>query len=145
MKIQNEINYEILSIKLSKIPIPSNLIRKLISMLQREIIKKFRDKLHKIKPNTFILDNIKKRYESFKKFKNSEYELLNLDEKVQEIEKLKQSADHNFIDNVYFEKEFEYKLLLNTFIYFTQKLHYQKSNSTHFSKKNQQTNLLFIK
>ena len=133
MKIQNEINYEILSIKLSKIAIPSNLKRKLLSILQREIIKKFRDKLHKIKPNTFILNNIKNRYESFKKFKNSEYELLNLDEKVQEIEKLIQSADHNFIDNVYFEKEFEYKLLLNTFIYFTQKLHYQKSNSTHFS------------
>ena len=134
MKIQNEINYEILSIKLSKIAIPSNLKRKLISILQREIIKKYKDKLHVIKPNVFILNNIKKRYESFKKLKRQEYELLNLEEKVQEIEKLILVTNHNFIDNVYFEKDFEYKLLLNTFIYFTQKLHYQKSNSIHFSK-----------
>ena len=85
MKIQNEINYEILSIKLSKIAIPSNLKRKLISILQWEITKKYRDKLHKIKPNFFILNNIKKRYESFKKQKKFEYERLNLEEKYQEI------------------------------------------------------------
>jgi hypothetical protein len=42
VKIQNEINNELLSIKLSKIAIPSNLKRKMINILQREIIKKYK-------------------------------------------------------------------------------------------------------
>ena len=67
MKIQNEINNELLSIKLSKIAIPSSLKRKLINILQREIIKKYKFYLHKFKPNLFILNNIKKRYDSIKK------------------------------------------------------------------------------
>ena len=134
MKIQNEINYEILSIKISKKAISSNLKIKLISILQREIVKKYKDNLHKIKPNDIILNNIKKKYESFKKLKKSEYDFLNLEEKYREIEKLLCFNNNNFNDNVYFEQEFEYKVLLNTFIYFTQQLNNQKSNSTHFSK-----------
>ena len=60
IKIQNEITNQILSIKLLKIAVPSNLKRKLISILQREVIKKYINYLHKVKPNTFILNNIKK-------------------------------------------------------------------------------------
>ena len=67
IKIQNEITNQILSIKLLKIAVPSNLKRKLISILQREVIKKYKNYLHKVKPNSFILNNIKNKYESFKK------------------------------------------------------------------------------
>ena len=60
---------------------------------------------------------------------------LNLESKAKEIDIAKPEDNNNFIDNVYFEKDFELKSLLNTFIYFTQKLRYQKSNETHYSKK----------
>ena len=133
--IQNEINNELLSIKLTKIAIPSNLKRKLINILQREIIKKYKFYLHKIKPNLFILNNIKKRYDFIKKSNIKLYTDLNLESKAKEIDIVKPEDDNNFIDNVYFEKDFELKSLLNTFIYFTQKLRYQKSNETHYSKK----------
>ena len=135
MKIQNEINNELLSIKLSKIAIPSNLKRKLINILQREIIKKYKFYLHKVKPNLFILNNIKKKYDFIKKSNSKLYTDLDLESKAKEIDIVKPEDDNNFIDNVYFEKDFELKSLLNTFIYFTQKLRYQKSNETHYSKK----------
>ena len=135
MKIQNEINYELLSIKLSKIEIPSNLKRKLINILQREIIKKYKYYLHKVKPNLFILNNIKKKYDFIKKSNSKLYMDLNLESKLKEIDMIKPEDDNNFIDNVYFEKDFELKSLLNTFIYFTQNLRYQKNNETHYSKK----------
>ena len=134
-EMQNEINCELFSIKLSKIAIPSNLKRKLINILQREIIKKYKFYLHKVKPNLYILNNIKKRYDFIKKSNSKLYVDLNLETKAKEIEIVKPEDDNNFIDNVYFEKDFELKSLLNTFIYFTQKLRYQKSNETHYSKK----------
>ena len=135
-KLESEIRYELLSIKLSKIAIPSNLKRKLINILQRAIIKKYKDYLHKVKPNLFILNNIKKRYDTIKKSNNKLYKKLNFDTKVKEVDIVKPDDSDNFVDNVYFEKDFELKGLLNTFIYFTQKLRYQKSNETHYSKKN---------
>ena len=135
VKIQNEIDNELLSIKLSKIAIPSNLKRKMINILQREIIKKYKYYLHKVKPNLFILNNIKKRYDFIKKSNSKLYMDLNLESKAKEIDIAKPEDNNNFIDNVYFEKDFELKSLLNTFIYFTQKLRYQKSNETHYSKK----------
>ena len=137
IKIQNEINYEILSVKLSKISVPSNLKRKLISITQREIIKKYKNNLHKIKPNAFILNNIKKRYENLKKQNNKIFESLNLEEKFNEINNISTYVTYNFIDNVYFETNFSFKSLLNAFLFFTQKLHYQKSNETHYSNQNQ--------
>ena len=132
LNIQKEIDFEILSIKLSKIAIPSSLKRKLITILQREIINKFSEHLHKIKLNSFILNNIKKRYEALQKQDIQLFNSLNLGQKYNEIIKLQLPPD-NTIDNVYFESEFDLKNLLNTFIYFTQKLHYQKSNETHYS------------
>ena len=59
MNIQNVINNQIFSIKLSKITIPSNLKRKLINILQREIIKKYKSYLHKVQSN--IINNIKRK------------------------------------------------------------------------------------
>ena len=135
-KLESEIRYELLSIKLSKIAIPSNLKRKLSNILQRAIIKKYKDYLHKVKPNLFILNNIKKRYDTIKKSNNKLYKKLNFDTKVKEVDIVKPDDSDNFVDNVYFEKDFELKGLLNTFIYFSQKLRYQKSNETHYSKKN---------
>ena len=135
LKIQNEINYKILSIKLDKTVNPSSFKGKLIKILQREIMKKYKDNLHKIKSNDFILNNIKKRYESFKKQKKDVYEQLRLDIKFEDINSKKPETKDNFIDKVYFEKDFEYKCLLNTFLFFTQKLSYQKKNETHFSNK----------
>jgi len=135
LKIQNEINIELLSIKLSKKAIPSNLRRKLLNILQREIIKKYKIYLHKIKPNAYILNDIKKRYNFIKKSNNKLYTELNLESKAKEIDIVKTEDDNNFINNVYFEKDFELKRLLNTFIYFTQQLRYQKINETHYPKK----------
>ena len=137
IKIQNEINYEILSLKLPKISVPSNLKRKLISITQREIIKKYKNYLHKIKPNVFILNDIKKKYENLKKQNNKIFESLNLEEKFNEINNISTYVTSNFIDNVYFETNFNLKNLLNAFLFFTQELHYQKSNETHYSNQNQ--------
>lgn len=136
-KIQNEINYEILSVKLAKKSVPLNLKRKLISITQREIIKKYKNYLHKIKPNVFILNDIKKKYENLKKQNNKIFESLNLEEKFNEINNISTYVTCNFIDNVYFETNFDLKNLLNAFLFFTQELHYQKSNETHFSNQNQ--------
>ena len=135
--IKLKIDNEILSIKFSKIAVPSNLKRKLISITQREIIKKYRNNLHKIKPNIIILNNIKKRYESLKKQNKETYMTLNLEKKVNEIDNINPDVKYDFVDNVYFEANFALKSLLNAFIYFTQKLHYKKSNETHYSNKNQ--------
>lgn len=133
--IQNEINNELLSIKLSKKVIPSSIKRKLSIILQREIIKKYKFYLHKVKPNLFILNYIKKKYDFIKKSNSKLFMDLNLESKAKEIDIVKPEDDNNFMDNVYFEKDFELKSLLNTFIYFTQKLLYQKGNETHNSKK----------
>lgn len=133
MSIQYKITNLILSIKLLKIAVPSNFKKKLIAILQREIIKKYRNHLHKIKPNTIILNNIKKRYESFKKKDKNSFQALNLAEKVNTIDNIVPEKDYTFIDNVYFENKFDNKILLNTFLFFTQKLHTLKSNETHYS------------
>ena len=137
IKIQNEITNQILSIKLLKIAVPSNLKRKLISILQREVIKKYKNYLHKVKPNSFILNNIKKKYESFKKQNKGLYTSLQLDEKVNIIDDILSEKNENstFIDNVYFDQNFDNKNLMNTFIFFTQKLHFGKSNETHYSNR----------
>lgn len=134
--IENEITNNLILIKLSKISIPSNLKRKLISILQREIVKKFKGYLHKIKPNNMIINNLKRRYESFQKINNEIFEKYKFEEKIIEIENIESNVDSSYVDNVYFESEFSYKSLLNTFIYFTQKLRYEKSNETHYSNKN---------
>ena len=133
MSIQCKITNLILSIKFLKIAVPSNFKRKLITILQREIIKKYRNHLHKIKPNTIILNNIKKRYESLKKKDKISFQDLNLAEKVNKIDSIIPEKDYTFIDNVYFENKFDYKILLNTFLFFTQKLRFLKSNETHYS------------
>ena len=137
LAIQNEITNQILSIKLLKISVPSNLKRKLISILQREVIKKYKNYLHKVKPNTFILDNIKRKYELFKKKNMNSFHSLKLDTKINEIIKLKSELNENpsFIDNVYFDQNFDNKNLLNAIIYFTQKLYFSKSNETHYSNR----------
>ena len=136
IKIQNEINYEILSVKLAKLSVPLNLKRKLIIITQREIIKKYKNNLHKIKPNVIIINNIKKRYENLKKQNNNLFTSLNLEEKFNEINSISTHVT-DIINNVYFETNFGLKNLLNAFLYFTQKLNYQKSNETHYSNKNQ--------
>ena len=143
IKIQNEINYEILSVKLAKISVPPNLKRKLISITQREIIKKYKNNLHKIKPNDFILNNIKKRYEYLKEQNNEIFTSLNLEEKFNEINNLSTHVTCDFLDNVYFETNFSHKNLLNTFLFFTQNIHYQKNNETHYSNTNQNQILSF--
>ena len=135
--IQNEITNQILSIKLLKKAIPSNLKRKLISIIQREIVKKYKNYLHKIKPNAFILNSIKRKYELFKKKNMSSYNSLKLDKKINDIDKIKFEKIENstFIDNVYFDQNFDNRNLMNTFIFFTQKLHFGKSNETHYSNR----------
>ena len=51
-------------------------------ILQREIIKKYKNYLHKVKPNSFILNNIKNKYESFRKQNKGLYISLRLDKKL---------------------------------------------------------------
>ena len=140
--IQNEITNQILSIKLLKKAIPSNLKRKLISIIQREIVKKYKNYLHKIKPNAFILNSIKRKYELFKKKNMSSYNSLKLDKKINDIDKIKFEKIENstFIDNVYFDQNFDNRNLMNTFIFFTQKLHFGKSNETHYSNREVRNN-----
>ena len=133
--IKNEINIGLLSIKLSEIIIPLNLKRKLINILQRAILNKYKDYLHKIKSNYFIINSIKKKYDSLKKNNEHLFNNLNFNKKVEEIEKIKPDINNNdIIDYVYFQLNFEHKNLCNSFIYFTQILFNQKSNETDYSK-----------
>ena len=107
----------------------------MISILQRELLKKYKPYLHKVEPNDYIINIIKRKYELYKKQNNDLYQSKKLDEKFNQINKINVKKGYRFIDNVYFEINFDNKTLLNTFIYFTQKLHYQKINENHYSKK----------
>lgn len=128
IKIQNEINFDIFSIKITKITIPLNLKGKLINFLQKEILKKYKTYLHKIKPNITILNNIKKKYKLFQKQNKKLYDTLGLEEKIKEINNLKPEGDDSLKQSIYFEGEFSEKNLLNAFIFFTQKLRYPKND-----------------
>ena len=134
---RNDIKVNLLLLKFTKILIPLNVKRKLINILLRAIVKKYKNYLHKIKPNNIILNSIKKKYQKIKNIKKSIYDsknkLINIDQKINEINKIK--VDDAYIkDNIYFEYDFNEKILYNTFLYFIQNLYYIKSNEIHFSK-----------
>ena len=140
INIQHEITNQILSLKFLNIYFPSSLKRKLISILQREIIKKYKKYLHEIKPNYFILNNIKEKYESFKKKNKDSFISLKLEEKISAIQDImhgKKEKNSTVIDNVYFEKNFDNKNLMNTFIFFTKEIHFEKNKETHYSNKDE--------
>ena len=134
---RNDIKVNLLLLKFTKILIPLNVKRKLINILIRAIVKKYKNYLHKIKPNNIILNSIKRKYQKIKNIKKSIYDsknkLINIDQKINEINKIK--VDDAYIkDNIYFEYDFNEKTLYNTFLYFIQNLYYIKSNEIHFSK-----------
>ena len=134
---RNDIKVNLLLLKFTKILIPLNVKRKLINILLRAIVKKYKNYLHKIKPNNIILNSIKRKYQKIKNIKKSIYDsknkLINIDQKINEINKIK--VDDAYIkDNIYFEYDFNEKTLYNTFLYFIQNLYYIKSNEIHFSK-----------
>ena len=134
---RNDIKVNLLLLKFTKILIPLNVKRKLINILLRAIVKKYKNYLHKIKPNNIILNSIKRKYQKIKNIKKPIYDsknkLINIDQKINEINKIK--VDDEYIkDNIYFEYDFNEKTLYNTFLYFIQNLYYIKSNEIHFSK-----------
>ena len=98
-------------------------------------MKKYKDYLHKIKSNYFIINSIKNKYELIKRYNKEIFYKNNFDSKVEELNKIKiDNNSNNNDDNVYFQHNFAHKNLCNSFIYFTQVLRSQKSNKTHFSK-----------
>ncbi len=139
--LKQEIYSLLLNFKLNKIIIPSNLKRKLINILLRIVIKKYKNYLHHIKPNNVIINQIKRKYQiaikNKKEIYSEEGKKIDLELKVKEIENIKEDNIINNKDIVYFEYNFKEKILLNTFLYFMQKLHFQKSNEIHFSNQNQ--------
>ena len=143
-KAQNDIQLELIDIKLPKKAIPLYLKTMLLKRLQREIIKKYIFYLHKVKPNLFIINNIKKKYDFLKQNNNKLYTSLNLEAKVKELDNIKLEDNNNFIDIVYFEKDFEFKNLLNTFIYFTQIIQNESNNEIIYLKNNNEVLLNFL-
>ena len=139
--LKQEINIQLLNFKLNKIIIPSNLKRKLINILLKIIIKKYKNYLYHIKPNNVIINQIKRKYQIAIKNKKEVYseegKKIDLELKLKEIENIKEDNIINNKDIVYFEYNFKEKILLNTFLYFMQELHFQKSDEILFSNQNQ--------
>ena len=71
--LKQEINIQLLNFKLNKIIIPSNLKRKLINILLKIIIKKYKNYLYHIKPNNVIINQIKQKYQIAIKNKKEVY------------------------------------------------------------------------
>ena len=132
--LKDKIKLETMFVKLSKITIPSNSKRKLINILQREIVRKYKEYLHKIKPNSAILNSIKRKYELIKKQKKIIYNNNIIEKKIEDINSIKIQDKSDNKENIYFEYNFEKRELFNTFLFFIQKLYYEKSNETHYSK-----------
>lgn len=139
--LKQEINIQLLNFKLNKIIIPSNLKRKLINILLKIIIKKYKNYLYHIKPNNVIINQIKRKYQIAIKNKKEVYseegKKIDLELKLKEIENIKEYNLINNKDIVYFEYNFKEKIILNTFLYFMQELHFQKSDEILFSNQNQ--------
>ena len=139
--LKQEINIQLLNFKLNKIIIPSNLKRKLINILLKIIIKKYKNYLYHIKPNNVIINQIKQKYQIAIKNKKEVYseegKKIDLELKLKEIENIKEDNLINNKDIVYFEYNFKEKIILNTFLYFMQELHFQKSDEILFSNQNQ--------
>ena len=139
--LKQEINIQLLNFKLNKIIIPSNLKRKLINILLKIIIKKYKNYLYHIKPNKVIINQIKRKYQIEIKNKKEVYseegKKIDLELKLKEIENIKEDNLINNKDIVYFEYNFKEKIILNTFLYFMQELHFQKSDEILFSNQNQ--------
>ena len=139
--LKQEIYSLLLNFKLNKIIIPSNLKRKLINILLKIIIKKYKNYLYHIKPNNVIINQIKRKYQIAIKNKKEVYseegKKIDLELKLKEIENIKEYNLINNKDIVYFEYNFKEKILLNTFLYFMQELHFQKSDEILFSNQNQ--------
>ena len=139
--LKQEINIQLLNFKLNKIIIPSNLKRKLINILLKIIIKKYKNYLYHIKPNNVIINQIKRKYQIAIKNKKEVYseegKKIDLELKLKEIENIKEDNLINNKDIVYFEYNFKEKIILNTFLYFMQELHFQKSDEILFSNQNQ--------
>ena len=139
--LKQEINIQLLNFKLNKIIIPSNLKRKLINILLKIIIKKYKNYLYHIKPNNVIINQIKRKYQIKIKNKKEVYseegKKIDLELKLKEIENIKEYNLINNKDIVYFEYNFKEKIILNTFLYFMQELHFQKSDEILFSNQNQ--------
>ena len=132
-----DIKVNLLLLKFTQILIPPNVKRKLINILLRTIVNKYKNYLHKIKPNSIILNSIKRKYQMIKNLKKSIYDsnnvIINIDKKINEINQIKVDDAYNK-DNIYFEYNFNEKTLYNTFLFFIQNLYYIKSNETHYSK-----------
>jgi hypothetical protein len=139
--LKQEINIQLLNFKLNKSIIPSNLKRKLINILLKIIIKKYKNYLYHIKPNNVIINQIKQKYQIAIKNKKEVYseegKKIDLELKLKEIENIKEDNLINNKDIVYFEYNFKEKIILNTFLYFMQELHFQKSDEILFSNQNQ--------
>ena len=92
--------------------------------------------MHEIKPNLAILNEIKRKYELIiKNNNNNTFQIQNIKDKIEEIDNISKQKLSEDKDNIYFEKEFDQKALLNTFLFFTQKMHYTKNKETPYSKK----------
>jgi len=89
--------------------------------------------LHKINPNLIILNSIKEKYELIKK--NKIFNCNYIDNKIKKINDIIKSTNVSDLnDNIYFETKLEGKELFNTFLFLSQKLHFNKSNETPYSK-----------